>query len=278
MNNKGKLIVLVLAIVLALVFAATAIASPDGTKPDAMQLVGWWSMDEPGTGTRHDGQGGTDLSSVNSPGYSTFGVGQSITLDSDEEQYLYTNDADDVDVSGDSFTITAWVAAFSVPSSGTRTYVRHGHTGGGYWLYQTSEPKEIGCKIWGSSGAKVVTGTWRHEFTWYYWPIFCVYDADEDELSLWIGEHLATVSTSNVTPEYADDKFWVGAFNHNTGYYDGRVDELSVWKYDMSQDEMNWMVGEPGCQMRSPYILASPEGFPCGRSLDELGESSPPGP
>jgi hypothetical protein len=155
------------------------------------------------------------------------------------------------------FTIAAWASPASLQASDTRVIVDirtgpEGFTGQGilmtpaghFALFSEDGTSTGGRFTEGTSS--VCLGKWHHVVASYGDKVARVY----------VNGVLETEASLDYTPAYGSSPLTVGRMTYNLSrYFDGRIDEVAIWKAALSNDEVKQLFNDGMCR-RS--FLAAP--------------------
>lgn len=211
---------------------------------DKTGLVSWWSLDET-SGTRNDSHGTNHLADSNTVLYGTGKISNAADFEATNSEYLSIADNASLRMGDIDFTVCAWIKAESTAASGivlskydygaTQREFQLEVTSGAYAQFIVSNNgTAITFLQWATF--PISTGTWYFMVAWH--------DATANTINIQVnnGTALSTAHTTGVLN--GTSSFAIGSrFNSGTpiSFFDGLVDEVSVWKRVLTADERTWL-------------------------------------
>jgi hypothetical protein len=227
--------------------ASTTINAP--IKNDLSQsLLGYWKMDEgTGTSTTADSSGNAvtlTMTAIDSGDWQTGQIGPfMLDLDGSAEWLTATDPAVLDFVNGASFSIAGWFNRDTENTVDTLVAKRNGtaNTDDGYMVYIGTDDLLYfeASEISGTDERQVVSTS---TFATTGWHHFVVSWEDDRDVSLYIdGASQGTVSGStfaNVASLVTALDFKIGAESDNGNPFDGKLDDIRVYGYPLSADDV----------------------------------------
>lgn len=199
-------------------------------------MISWWTLDEE-SGTRADSHGSNDLTDNNTVGYAAGKKSNAADFVPANSEYLSRASNNDLNTGNVDWTIAFWFYADSV--TGTQFLVSK-DAGSSNRQYRidlnsttlrfftfTATNSVAGTVNWGSA---ISTGTW------YF--VEAYHDAGNDLVGLRV-DGGTPVSAACTTPGTGSAYFGIG--HGETSYFDGRIDEVVMWKRLLIDDERTWL-------------------------------------
>jgi hypothetical protein len=204
-------------------------------------LMGCWKMETKYGNVLTDGsfQHLNNAIAVNNPNISTTRkiVGNSLNLNGTNE-YAYVSDNTTLDFTTQ-MTLAVWVRPGSVANqvlvdktttSGSTGY-RLDLNNAGYINFRINQPACSTCVVsFRPSTAGYQTGAWMHIAATYHNNIMTLYVN---------GVYAYQTGLTNTTIGVNATTLRIGAQNNNSGYYDGRIDEVRVYNVALTASQVN---------------------------------------
>jgi hypothetical protein len=203
-------------------------------------LVSYWKLDET-SGTRFDSYGTNDLSDNNIVGSTTGKVGNAAQFVAANAQFLSHIDNAALSMGDIDFSVTAWAYFDTIGASGNsivskyhllatqREYavVQEGST---FKFYVSSDGLNTTTVV--ATSPTISTGQWYFIVAWH--------DASANSINIQVnnGTVFSAAHTTGVLDGTSD--FYLGrlGFTFATYDFDGRIDEVSLWKRILSSTEI----------------------------------------
>jgi uncharacterized repeat protein (TIGR01451 family) len=208
------------------------------TSPGTTNLAAWWGMDET-SGTRSDSFGTSHLTDNNTVGATAGLRGNAASFVSANSEYLSRADGAAISTGNIDFTLIANVYLNS--TSGVQIIANKGLVNTNsrdYALYSngTSFGFMVGNGTVGGSvsSAPVITpGQWYTVVAWH--------DSVNNTLNIQVNN--GPVSTANYSSGAIDSTYPLTIGAHNGGYspFDGRIDDVALYKRVLTASERLWM-------------------------------------
>jgi len=198
-------------------------------------LVSHWKLEETGTtDNRVDSAGSNDLTPVNTVPSGTGIQGNAASFNRANSEYLKITDAaqSGLDLTGD-HTINMWIKRASTNWMGLYSH-NYTDTSGGQLYYNTSNQLQAiydnGIDL--SVAQTLTVGTW--------YMISVTYNDTTKRLDIWvngssIGNATGSGSIANPTVDFL---LGVSRWTGLQGYFDGLIDEVSVWSRVLSGTDL----------------------------------------
>lgn len=200
-------------------------------------VVAYWKFDE-ASGTRFDSIGANNLTDNNNVGQAVGKVGNAAQFVTSGSKYLSKSTSADVEMNGTSFTISCWVYLDTVPggedlitkwtSSADQSFNLSINAGVPFFAVRNAANS---ATVEVMSSVTLTTGTWY----------FIVAGLD-------IANNIVFVQVNNGTRDTlantggirnGTSRFIIGARNDPTGFFNGRVDEVGIWKRILTTNELS---------------------------------------
>ncbi len=211
--------------------------------PLLTSLVAYYKLDE-ATGTRVDSTGrGNDLTPTNTPGNITGKVGSAVQLTAASSQQLTKTDTADLSIGTASFTIDGWIYFDAVAGGGVYRGVwgKWGAAGAKEWIiYHDGDINRLVLNV--SSNGTATTFVIANTFgapsatTWYY--VAAGYDRANSQI--WISVNNGARNNAAYSSDIFDGTatFSVGRPEPTGDHWNGRQDEIGVWKRTLTAAEL----------------------------------------
>ena len=229
-------------------------------------LAAYWHLDEAG-GTRLDAAGANDLTDHNTVTQAAGMLGNAAQFTSANSEYLSSADTAALSMAAHlDFSITAWVYPDSKPA-GDNMFILgkmiDGAAGnaeyGMYWATATDN-----FRAYLSDGAGITNlqatafgapplSTWVFIAEWY--------DAAADTWNIQVDNGAVDAVANTTGSQHTANDFAMGRIpGDNSAYWNGRIDEVGLWKRVLTADERTTLYQDPGAVFRAPSAgPATPE-------------------
>lgn len=192
-------------------------------------LVGYWALEEAG-GTRFDSRGTNDLTDNNSVGQAVGKIGNAAQFVAASGEFLEALDNDFLSVGGTSFTIASWVYLDSTIDQVIASKYTNSSADSEFILrilsgrYRfTSIQSNGGNSSVQTAAGLVVTNTWTYVIGWY--------DLGAGTVSIQVNNGTVVSATGATFPPLnSTSSFRIGAWNPSAQFFNGRIDEVALWK------------------------------------------------
>lgn len=214
----------------------------DATSGD---LVSWWEFDEE-SGVRYDSHGNFDFVDNNTV---TFGTGvnsNSAVFDDSNSEYLDTtvDYSDDLDITGD-MTISFFVKHHDAdPNSSNDDIInRYGSSGDNAYRILLGDN---GIYFFHHDGSTQRTPFWSIQLTQDTWEhiVFRI-DVSESTAELFLDNVSQGTSTIGSITNSSNKDLVVGRWPGNSNYFDGEIDDLSIWSIALTDDDITDLSANP---------------------------------
>jgi len=162
-------------------------------------------------------------------------VGWGLDFDGDND-YVAISDDDSLDMGDNNFTVSAWIYSETYPST-TKFLGKGGNTGwrwtrssGDYLIFEAYDGADWNAF---TSSLPLTTNTWMH--------IVTVIDRNNDEAKFYLDgvwkstEDISSISSLSFSNS---NQFQIGRDPWGTQYHDGFIDEVKIYGYARSADEV----------------------------------------
>ncbi|MBI3319454.1 MAG: LamG domain-containing protein [Candidatus Omnitrophica bacterium] len=200
-------------------------------------LIAYWKLDE-SSGTRADSKGTNTLTDHNTVAQTTGKVGNAAQLTAANSHYLSHASNTDLQLGNIDWTMCAW---FYVNSLGTNTELlskRNAATATNeYELRINSSNHAAIFQYNGGSGIvrAVGAGETFSTGTWYF--VVAWHDATAHTLSIQVNNGAVSSDNTAGTPGTTTQPFLIGAQSEPSNFFDGRIDEVGLWKKVLTAQE-----------------------------------------
>lgn len=220
-------------------------------------LISHWELEE-ASGTRIDSHGSNDLTDNNTVGSATGIQGDGADFEENNDEYLSITDASQtgLDLSGD-FSVSAWINLEKLPSTATKQSMgivsksNSGTNNVAYHINFNDFDNDLEINISGDgtfsnrnsmrTASPFVTsgelGNWIH--------VLVTYDVSAENITLYkngtdTGDSTSISGTGVTTIKNSSVPFVIGRGNQNdtTAYFDGVIDEVTIWSRELSASEV----------------------------------------
>ena len=209
-------------------------------------LVAYYKMEE-ASGTRVDSFGSNDLTAVGLPGVAVGISGSAAHFTLGSTQYLQSVNPVDLRMGRTSFSIcywayidsinlidNMWLVNKSLDGSAANSEFFTGLITGATSLFKFFTSDGSGTQVVTASNFGAVSIN-----TWYF--VACIYDSANQVIKISInnGDSNSTAQTTGILATTLN--FVVGRLGNDasTGYHNGRIDELGVWKRALTNQELS---------------------------------------
>lgn len=213
------------------------------------KLVAYWKMEETNT-TRVDSAGANDLTDVNTVPNIAGKVNNAADFERDNSEYIYAYPRPDLSITHESYTIAGWYYLESKPVGGYMVLAsRYGSNAADkiqFDLYYQQSDDRFHFAAYRQSDASalgnVAASTFGAPSLSTYYFVKAWYDADAHTLNLSVNNGAADSAVLTTNPgeiaDTSDAYFMIGADTNGTaGFWDGRIDEVGVWKRKLTTQE-----------------------------------------
>lgn len=237
-------------------------------------LVAYWHLDEAG-GTRFDAVGSNDLTNHNTVTQAAGILGSAAQFTSVNNEYLSIADTANLSMAAHAdFSMTAWVYLDSKPGGdnmfilgkmidGSASNAEYGM----YWATATDNLRAylsdgVGItNLQATSFGAPPLSTWIWMAEWY--------DATADTWNVQINNGAVDSIANTTGSQNTVNDFAIGRLpGDNSAYWNGRIDEVGIWKRVLTDAERTTLYADPAAVFRAPS--ASPA-IPEPSSLVLLG-------
>lgn len=255
-------------------------------------LISHWKLDETSTGsgavTRNDSHGSNHLTDNNTVVSATGKLSNGADFEKDNTEYLSITDGSqvglDLGVSGQDFAVSMWINVESTPTqwlgsggdtrpliskwssvSNQRTVcLEYGYNGSNYIFasHTTSDGSSVTSNV--ITCGLLTTGAWYH--------VVAIYDASAGTVE-WYLNNSSLGTTGATTSLYnSTSAFQIGALSQQGCYFDGVIDEVSIWGRTISSTEVAELYNSANAKAY-PYATLSSDLISYWK-LDETSDGS----
>lgn len=206
-------------------------------------LVGYWKLDE-ASGTRNDSGGTNHLTDNNTVTQAAGKVANAAQFTAANSEYLSVADSAALSTGDIDFTICAWVYLDSKSSS--RLIVSKGTLATAaateYWVDHLASTDRFRFGV--STGAALATVSADvlgapSLATWYF--VVAWHDSVGNTINISVNNGAANSAAHSAGVQDSTQPFQIGAAAGPSGFMDGRVDEVGVWKKVLTAAERTLM-------------------------------------
>ncbi len=197
-------------------------------------LIAHWRLDET-SGNRSDSEGSNTLTDNNTVLYGPGHLKNAADFEASNSEYLSITDNTDLSMGDIDFSITAWVKWESSPSSAgivskfvsSKEYILH---------YDASRFK-FSVTPDGSAQTSVTANNFgaASANTWY--QIIAWHDASANTINIQVNNTEADSTAYSSGVYDGTEQFVIGRYGTGGTYFDGSIDEVSVWKRTLTAAE-----------------------------------------
>jgi len=208
------------------------------TYPGMTDLLGYWELNE-ASGNALDAHGANDLTETGGTIASATGkVGNCRDFEAGDTEY-FTKAAPTALSWSRTMSVNVWVNLESATTSAWILDRIGANDGYGILLDATDHPVADlnGGLAMATSSEALNTATW--------YMLTLTYDANAggvEELKIYVNAVKRGVADYDANIDYdPDPNIYLGCGNGTTAFFDGLIDELSIWRKALSQEEIDWL-------------------------------------
>jgi hypothetical protein len=232
-------------------------------------LVAFWRMEE-SSGTRADEVGSIDLTDNNTVTQATGKIGNAAQFTAANSEYL-SSTSSSLSTGGGSFSVAAWVYLDTIWVNNHAVSKGVFGDNGNEFRLGVNDSNKAEFIVYNGNDAYTIRNndTSVTEDAWHL--LVGVYDAAEDELSIYLDNISGYTAGSIPSPNSNSNPFVVGRGVHfSAAYFDGRIDAIGFWSRALTSEELDelWNAGDGleypfplPPQTISPGSIASAEVF-----------------
>lgn len=221
-------------------------------------LISHWTFDE-SSGNATDSHGSNNLTNVASVTYTSGKINNCADLERSSSQYFEITDASQsgLDISND-MSVSFWMNAETMIGTIFNKYAATGNQRS-YQFNLNSGTWEFVVSGNGSSTAQT-TGLTHSMSTGSWYFIVVTYDASAGDVVVYQNGTILDSETITATNPYnGTAPFRIGN-QHTTNYYDGLLDEVSIWSRVLDSTEVSDLYNG-GFGLSYPFDITTPSGF-----------------
>lgn len=202
-------------------------------------LQAYWDLNET-SGNRADSAGSNTLTDINTVtsqvGPTGIATGNAAQFTAASSEYLSKTDNADLSMGDINFTVAAWVYPDNVTGTVTiaSKYAATGASTSEYLLRRTGTTFTF-LVSGGSTTGNVVSSVTVSANQWYY--VMAWHDSVTNKINIQVNNGAVTSDDHTAGSNDSNTDFNVGRRGNGSEYFDGRIDELGIWKRLLTTDE-----------------------------------------